>query len=77
MRDAYSGVYITVDSISETPEPHTPRVSASRSRGAKIGEGGAQRTYRHRTCGGAAQGLVHSYCSRCGKIDRWGQAHRS
>jgi hypothetical protein len=34
MRDADSGVYITVDSISETPEPH-PRVSPSRSRREK------------------------------------------
>lgn len=60
MRDADSGVYITVDSISETPEPHPPRFTIPFTK-HKIGEGGGQRTCRHRTCGGGARGLVRSY----------------
>ena len=40
MRDADSGVYITVDSISETPEPRPPRFT-TRSRSRKSAKAAA------------------------------------
>lgn len=77
MRDADSGVYTTVDSISETPEPRPPAFHCPVYE-AQSGEGGRPAQVPTSDVRQSRLGLVRSYSiySRCGQVGREGQAHR-